>query len=203
MNVNGFTRRPGRIGSRSLLGLLLLWAGLFGFLPAECATVKKFTLTPGEAQVFRTWTKYLSTGPQVWSTTQAPTFTPAIRSTIWQVLKTDTQAQALANPMIDYLLWRQSLNPVRFTANHPRLSPSLSQLLNSPTLPAGTPPPTFTPIPQVQPVTSSPQGVTPPLIPPSPQGISPVAIPEPSSILLALGMTGLGLWWRRRLARPV
>src|SRR3954469_13018217 len=118
MNVNGFTRRPGRIGKCSLGGLALLCAGMFGSRPAECATVKKFTVPPGEAQVFRTWTKFLSAGPHNWSATHAPTFTPAIRGTIWQVLKTDSQAQALANPMIDYLLWRQSLNPVRFTANH-------------------------------------------------------------------------------------
>ena len=105
--------------------------------------------------------------------------------------------------MIDYLLWRQSLNPVRFTANHPKLSPALSQLLtSSPQLPANVPPPTFTPIPQVQPVTSlAPGRLLLALIPPSPQGISPAAIPEPSSILLALGMTGVGPLVARRLAR--
>ena len=90
-----------------------------------------------------------------------------------------SQAQSLANPMIDYLLWRQSLNPVRFTANHPNLSPALSQLLtSSPQLPANVPPPTFTPVPQVQPVTTSPQVVSPPLIHPFAAGNLPGGHPR-------------------------
>jgi hypothetical protein len=202
MNVNGFTRRRGRTAVHGPLGLALLCVGSFVSGPAEGATIKathKITLSPAEVQVFHHWTKFLSGGTPTWSTTHAPEFTPQIRSTIWQVIKTDTQAQSLANPMIDYLLWRQSLNPRRFATNHPALSPRLSQLLKSvPSLPAGVPPPTFTPVPQT--TTTSPQGVTPPLINPSPQGVSPAAIPEPSSFLLALGMTGVGLWWRKRLA---
>jgi hypothetical protein len=186
---------------RLAVGLAVLGAGSSCPRPAECATVKKFTLTPAEAQVFRQWTNFLSAGTQTWSRVHAPAFTPQIRTTIWQVLKTDTQAQSLANPMIDYLLWRQSLNPRRFATNHPNLSPALSQLLkdSSPSLPPGVPPPTYAPVPQT--TTTSPQGVSPPLINPAPQGVSPAAIPEPSSFLLALGMTGLGLWWRRRLVR--
>src|SRR6516165_12479901 len=110
MNVNGFTRRPGRIGMARLVVVALLGAGLLWTWPARAATVKRFVLTPSEARVFHAWTNYLSDGPQVWSTTHAPPFTPAIRSTIWQVLKLDTQDQSLANPMIDYLLWRRSLD---------------------------------------------------------------------------------------------
>ena len=110
------------------VGLALLCMGISGSGPARCATVKKFTVPPAEVPVFQAWSKYLTKGPQVWSKTHAPSFTPAIRGTIWQVLKTDVQAESLANPMIDYLLWRQSLNPVRFTANHPNLSPALESI---------------------------------------------------------------------------
>jgi hypothetical protein len=201
MNVNGFTGRPGRTRTVGLFLLALLGAGLLGPRPVHGAAAKKFVLTANEARVFQVWTNYLSAGPQVWSSTHAPAFTPAVRSTIWQVLKTDTQAQSLSNPMIDYLLWRRSLDPVRFTANHPNLSPALVQLLNPPSLPTSDPPPTYTPVPQS---TTAPQTVTPPsLIFPSQQTVSPPAIPEPSSLLLAVGMMGWGLWWRRRMGKRI
>jgi hypothetical protein len=184
--------------------LLVLAAGWIGPRSAEAAA-KKFVMTPAETRTFVVWSHYLSAGPQTWSTTHAPAFTPAIRSTIWQIVKTDTQSQQLANPMIDYLLWRQSLNPKRFASFHPSLSPRLSQLLNAPTLPTGVPPPTYTPVPQTA---VSPQSLTdpsakssPPLVNPLPQTVSPPAVPEPSTLILGVGMLGWGLWWRRRMAQ--
>jgi hypothetical protein len=177
--------------------------------PANAAAVKKYVITPSNERVFVAWTNYLSAGPQLWSTKHAPSFTPAIKSTIWQVLKTDTQDQSLSNPMIDYLLWRRSLNPQRFTANHARLSPALAQLLSAPSTPPGVPPPTYTPVPQTTtptptptPTATAPQTVSgPPLIPPS-QQVAPVAVPEPGSYIVAAVMIGWGLWWRRRLHSP-
>jgi hypothetical protein len=197
MNVNGFTREPGRSGMVWLFLLVLLGNGMFGLQPLHAATTKKFVLTPSEAHVFQVWTNYLAQSPQTWSTTHAPAFTPAIKSTIWQVIKTDTQAQALANPMIDYLLWRRSLNPTRFSSNHPNLSPALAQLLTSPTIPPTVPPPTYTPVPQTA---TAPQVVSAPLTSAA-QTVAPPAVPEPSSLLLAAAMTGWGIWWRRRIAQ--
>ena len=112
--------------------LVLTGALLFGMQPLQAATTKRFVLTTAEAKTFEAWTKFLAEGTPTWSTTHAPAFTPAIESTIWQVLKTDTEAQSIANPMIDYLEWRRSLDPTRFTDNHPNLSPALAQLLSSP-----------------------------------------------------------------------
>ncbi|MGB0068273.1 MAG: hypothetical protein WBQ11_09515, partial [Isosphaeraceae bacterium] len=126
--------------------LVLTGALLFGMQPLQAATTKKLVLTPSDAQTFEAWTNFLAGGTQTWSTTHAPAFTPAIKSTIWRVLKTDTEAQSIANPMIDYLEWRRSLDPTRFTDNHPNLSPALAQLLSSPSLPANPPPPTSTPV---------------------------------------------------------
>jgi hypothetical protein len=184
--------------------LAVLAAGWIGPRPVEGAA-KKLVLPPVEPQVFVAWSHYLATGPQTWSTTHAPAFTPAIRSTIWQVLKTDTQSHQLANPMIDYLLWRQSLNPKRFAQNHPYLSPKLSRLLNAPRLPSGVPPPTYTPVPQTgvsaQNLTGPSATASAPLVGPAAQTIDPAAVPEPSSLILGTGMLGWGLWWRRRMAR--
>ena len=212
MNVNGFTRRPGRLSENRYLLLGLLLAVLAGSAPgpANAAAVKKYVVTPANERVFVAWTNYLSAGPRLWSKKHAPSFTPAITSTIWQILKTDTQGQSLANPMIDYLLWRRGLNPKRFTANHTRLSPALAQLLSAPSTPAGVPPPTYTPVPQATttptatptPIATAPQTVSdPPLIPPSPQ-VAPVAVPEPGSYIVAALMIGCGLWCRRRSRRP-
>jgi hypothetical protein len=161
-------------------------------------------LTPAEARTFVAWSNYLSAGPETWSSKHAPQFTPDIRSTIWQIVHTDTQGEQLANPMIDYLLWRRSLNPHRFDSNHPFLSPKLAELLKTPSLPAGVPPPTYTPVSETA---TSPQNLTGPttsaslpLSDPAAQTISP-AVPEPGSLVLGLGMLGWGLWWRRRMAQ--
>jgi hypothetical protein len=198
MDVNGFTRRTGRGRISVSLLLFTLGAGWLGAETAEAAAAKKLVLTPSDKQVFVAWTNFLSAGPSTWSAKHAPAFTPAINTTIWQVLKTDTQAQSLANPMIDYLLWRRSLDPHRFAVNHPNLSPTLAQLLNTPSLPVGVPPPTYTPVPQS---TVSPQTVSGPPSPTVSPAALPPAVPEPGSLLLAVTMTGVGLFWRHRLGQ--
>ena len=198
MDVNGFTRRPGRLRLAVFLLLGSFCTSWLGPRTAEAAATKKLALTASEAHVFVAWTHFLAAGETTWSTRHAPAFTPAINSTIWQVLNTDTQAQSLANPMIDYLLWRRSLDPQRFTANHPNLSPALAQLLNTPSLPAGVPPPTYTPVPQS---TVAPQTVSGPPSPTAVPDALPPAVPEPSSLLLAATMTGVGLLWRHRLGK--
>jgi hypothetical protein len=188
MNVNGFTHKPGRTKTVRLFPLVLTGTLLFGMQPLQAAATKKLVLTPSEAQTFEAWTKFLAEGIQTWSTTHAPAFTPAIESTIWQVLNTDSAAQANSNPMIEYLEWRRSLDPTRFTSYHPNLSPALAQLLSSPSLP----------FPET---TTAPQVLSSPATPSSAQSVSPPAVPEPNSLLLAATMTGWGIWWRRRIAQ--
>lgn len=206
MNVNGFTRSRRWATKAVACGFVWLLA-MGGSSSCEAARVRHYSLTPSQAQVYRAWTNFLAAGPDVWSTRQAPSFTPEIRRTIWQVLKTDSQADQLANPMIDYLLWRQSLNTARFDFYHPRVSRVLNQLLEAPPTTVTPSLPTSLPVPQTTPTVAAPQGVTPPtvssppLVAPATQTVAPPAVPEPSSILLALGMTACGLWWRRRL-RP-
>ncbi len=178
MNVNGFTHKPTRTGTVRLFPLVLTGALLFGMQPLQAAAINE------------AWTNFLAGGPQTWATTHAPAFTPAVRSTIWQVLKTDTEAQSIANPMIEYLEWRRSLDPTRFTSYHPNLSPALAQLLSSASLPTNVPPPTYTPVPET---TTAPQALS----------SSPPAVPEPSSLLLAVAMTGWGIWRRRRIAQRI
>ncbi len=170
-----------------LVPAVLAGALVLGIQPAQAAATKKVTLTPSETQTFAAWDKFLADGVQTWSSTHAPAFTPDVESVIRQVIKTDSTAEALANPMIQYLEWRRSLDPTRFTTYHPSLSPKLAQILSAPSLPTGVPEPTGTP-------TTAPQTVS------SPQTVSPPPVPEPSSLLLATAMTGWAIWWRHRLA---
>jgi len=116
-------------------------------------------------------------GPSVWASTPHPPITPAIRAEIWQDLKTDPGGSDL---MIQWLLWKQSLDPTRFDSNHPEVSVALTQFKT--------------------PTTGSQQVGNPPKHHHSGGGsVQGQVIPEPSTWLLALTMTGLGLWWRRRL----
>ena len=198
MNVNGFTHKPGRTWMVRLFPLVLTGVLLFGMQPLQAAAIKKLVLTSSEARTFEAWTKFLAGGTQTWSTTHDPPFSPAIESTIWQVLNTDTPAQALSNPMIEYLEWRRSLDPTRFTSYHPNLSPALAQLLSSPSLPTNVPTPTYTPVSET---TTAPQVLSSPATHSGAQTVSPPAVPEPSSLLLTAAMTGWGIWWRHQLAR--
>jgi hypothetical protein len=198
MDVNGFTRWTRQVRLPAYLLLATISVGLFGPGVAEAAPTKRLALTPANARVFVTWTNFLDKGETTWSRRQAPSFTPAIRSTIWQVLKTDSQAQSLNNPMIDYLLWRRSLDPQRFLLNHPSLSPALAQLVDTPALPITPPTPTATPGTQTA---VGPQTVSGPPAPIASSSALPPAVPEPSSLLLAVTMTALGLFFRHRLAR--
>ncbi|QEH33086.1 hypothetical protein OJF2_15830 [Aquisphaera giovannonii] len=198
---------------RACHGLLLTvaCASGFGVGTVQAAATKKVTLSGQDARTFVAWNRFLAGGTPTWSARHAPDFSPMVRSTIWQIVKSDTQAEQLANPMIDYLLWRRSLNVRRFATYHPYLNPRLAQLLNSsPTLPSGAPapqPPTAVSPqdltgPKAGPTPSTPSTTTPPA-PSDPIGqtVSPPSVPEPSSLVLAATMTGMGLWWRHRIGR--
>lgn len=113
-------------------------------------------------------------GPSVWATVPHPPVTPAIEQEIWQDIKTDPGGSDL---MIQYLLWKQSLDPTRFAYYHPKLAPALTKV-------ASTPPNTGS-----QQVGNPPGGGG---------GGSNPQVPEPSAWLLALTITGYGLWQRRR-----
>ena len=94
---------------------------------------------------------------------------------------------AESSAWVQFLLWKQSLDPARFAHYHPKVAPVLdrisaaslgTQAITPPATNSGTPATPLTPLVQPQSLTST--------------------VPEPGPLLLALGMTGWGLWWRRR-----
>jgi hypothetical protein len=161
--MNGITRTPRRSWASRLLLVLLT---LFGALFTDYGKTKA-------SPIYNTWSGYLMGGPSVWATVPHPPVTPAIKAEIWHDIKTDPGGSDL---MVQYLLWKQSLDPTRFAYYHPQLAPALTKL---------------------KPPTTGSQQVGRP--PPSSGGTGPSShTPESSAWLMALTLTGCGLWWRRR-----
>jgi len=154
--------------------------------PADAAPIHH--ATRAELHAAHSWSSYLLASPSVWSSVHAPAFSPQVRSLIWRQVHA-TNSTAL--PMIDYLLWRRSLNPVRFDHYHPKLGPTLANLLNQPT------PTTIAPQSLI-PSTPTTTPTVAPLLPPETQTVMP-NVPEPSSILIALAIGAWGICSRRRL----
>ena len=177
----GIISPTGSIWTKSLATFGILVAA--ELLPGTATAAAIRHVAASNARVSHSWSAYLQASPSVWRTVHAPTFTPAVRSMIWRELRQGGDPSAL--PMINYLTWRWSLNPQRFTHYHPRLGAAIERLANQPTV---TVPETITPTPTP----------TPPLIPPSPQTVDP-NVPEPSTILMAMLIGAWGVCSRRRL----
>lgn len=152
---------------------------LLGFFasPGEASPIRQHRITARGARDLRMWTSYLAGGSNLWSQTKAPRISAAVNRAIVGALRS---ADPRSTPWVQYLLWRQGRNIARFNFYHPVLGPILEQL----------PPPTTPPTPP-------PAGgeIIPPPDPEPPHD------PEPSSILLALGMVAAGYWWRSRAGR--
>ena len=59
-------------------------------------------------------------GPSVWSHIVHPRVTAAVEHAIWKAIRTDPGESA---PWVQFLLWKQSLDPARFAHYHPKLAP--------------------------------------------------------------------------------
>jgi hypothetical protein len=183
----GFTRAGRRRKCCSLIGIALVVTGwsLLASEPVAASPIKRShhrdQASIEERDVTRSWSAYLLAGPKLWSSTIHPSVTADVRTSIWHALRTDAVE---SNPWVRFLLWKQSLNPARFARNHPHVAPVLDRIRAEKVIPDVAPPPP-----------PSPPSITPPVT--EPQTITP-AVPEPGPWLLALGMTGWGLWWRGR-----
>jgi hypothetical protein len=148
------------------------------------AATHPIEMTAADVATFRQWSKYLFEGPQVWTHQLHPPVSAEVRTAIWQSVRTDPGG---TDPMVSYLLWKQSLDPTRFALYHPKLAPALRRISlarSSPTLPPLAPP-TMTGSTSPSPTPSTPSTVP----TTSPQNLIPGATPEPSTLLLAACMT--------------
>jgi hypothetical protein len=166
----------------------------------DASPIRDEDLSSADVTAFKEWSRYLKAGPEVWKAVLHPPVTPAVRSMIWEDVKTDPGG---TEPMVAYLLWKQSLDPTRFAYYHPKLSPALDKVR------AETPPTTTTSV--------APQGLNPssssgtpstttttttsPTTTVAPQDLNPpppAPTPEPSTLLVALGLAGWSIWQARR-----
>jgi PEP-CTERM motif len=169
-----------------LFGIVLLVAGgvIWTADPALASPIKHShhlsETARLDAELGHSWAAYLMAGPSVWSKFIHPEVTPDLRTAIWKALGS---TDAASNPMVEFLLWKQSLDPARFARYHPHVAPILTRISTASLGSQTTAPST--------PTSTGPTPVT------QPQTLTPT-VPEPGPWLLALGMTGWGLWWRRR-----
>jgi hypothetical protein len=148
---------------------------------AEAARIDTTALSRTEAHDDALWANYLAEGTHEWLTHAHPPVTPSLEASVWRSLARGTASD---NAMVQFLLWRQSLDPSRFDFYHPRLAVAFAKL-KSPTVSPGT----------VSTPTTLPATVVPPEVP----NITPEAqvlpqVPEPSGLWIALGMLAGGAW---------
>lgn len=188
--MNGFTRTPGRIRSARLLwlGTVVLGLSICGVNRADASAIhhaEKGSANTGISDP--TWSEYLMGGPSVWSTVAHPMLTPAIEAEMWKSIRTDPPPDTDA--VVQFFLYRQSLDPARFDHYHPRVAAALSKI-ESEAATASTTPATSSTTP-----TDQAQQITPPSSPASSPGVE--TVPEPATILLTVGMAAYAVWWRR------
>jgi hypothetical protein len=187
--MDGIARTPRRTEAsyHFWLGLTLLGAGSLLANRVEASAIVH-SAKIDKAAVGSSWSKYLLGGPSVWDKVPHPPVTEAVKHEIRKALKTDPGGTAL---IVQFLLNKQSLDPARFDHYHPNLVRPLARI-------AATIPSTTTT------TTTGAQVLTPPptTLPTEAQttgGPSLQTVPEPEALLLAIGMAGWAVWWRRRL----
>jgi hypothetical protein len=180
--MNGFTRTPGRLEACRLLwlGPMVLGLGFSGWNRAEAAAIhhdaESSSINPAS---YQTWSEYLMGGPSVWAAVAHPQLNQAIEASMWKSIKSDPPPET--SPVVNFFLWKQSLDPARFDHYHPNIAKALAkikaEMASSPTTTSTSP-------------NDQPQTLTPPS--------TPSTVPEPATLALAIGMTAYALWWRRR-----
>jgi hypothetical protein len=187
-----FTRKPKRVEGAGRYWCLALIAGALAVAagPAQASPIHKHVKETEEsahiaamasAGAYRTWSEYLTGGPSVWSTVIHPPVTPSVESAIWKAIRTDPGE---SSPWVQFMLYKQSLDPARFAFFHPKVSVALDRLSKATTTRAQF----------VSPPATMPSGST-----TSPtEGQSITSIPEPATWLLAMGLTWWGVWRFRR-----
>lgn len=154
------------------------------FLAASGAVQASPIVAEGPAR--RAWDAFLAGGEGLWSHAAPPPITPAVNLEMHGAVLHPT-ASTEDGEWVNYLLWRQGLNPARFDANHPCIA------LHLPPPPAPPAPPVLPPVPPTPPappppppvITPPPPVITPPgggvTPPPGGGGVIPIPTPPPFS----------------------
>jgi hypothetical protein len=164
---------------------------------SELSALHSAGIPASELPVFEEWSRYLLAGPTTWAKVEHPPWTQAVQKAVWQSIKTDPGP---TDPMINFLLWKQAIDPPRFAHYHPTLAPALHRIAmtrSKALVPQEGPTTTSTGSVGGTPTTASTPTTSPTT---SPQNLVPPSVPEPSMLLLAAGMMA---WFVRRVrVRP-
>jgi hypothetical protein len=181
----GHPARPRALRQFLAAAVLTGFAAATPALASPISGQDPLAMTSFEPKTALGWPAFLAAGSTYWATHQPPFITPDVKSWINESV---FAPHAASTPMVQYLLWRRSLDPDRFDEWHPQLGPELAHLppLTTPKVPQVNPKPTPTP-------------AEPQIIP------TPLPAPEPAGATLALSLLGGTAWCRlrsRRHCRP-
>jgi PEP-CTERM motif len=186
--MNGAARRQrhGRARKPRWIAVFVLGALLAGSARVNAEPIKKkHDTASADDGLGKGWTNFLQGGPPEWATRPHPEYDFKVKEAIWNIIKTDPGGE---NPMIAFLLWKQSLDPTRFDRYHPAIGPAIDKLVAPQAPQTSTPSSTTTPTPT--PTSTSP--------PTESQQLGAAATPEPATWLMTLGMAGWAFWRSRR-----
>jgi hypothetical protein len=165
------------------------------------------------------WQSFLHGGPMLWARVNSPQIGTQIHDLMHKGLKA---SDPISNLNVDYLMWRRSLDPVRFDHFHPKVGHALQTMLTpTSTNPGSTVAPEQI-VPPTSPTTpptpsSSTQAVSAQSTSPSPSSSGPQdtvtppvtrapaaeSVPEPCGLTGTLLLIGAGVWWRSRASNAL
>jgi hypothetical protein len=180
--MKGIVRIPRGSGWKrgSVVGLVGALLAIASSGEACAGAIHHGKVTQAESRSLAEWSGYVQAGPTMWTRVEHPPVTQALVSAIWHSIRADQ----MAHPMIQFLLWKQSLDPTRFARYHPKLSPALHRIARWHT----SAPPLVIPTPTTSGGTAT-SNSSPPTPPPTePQNLIPDSTPEPSSMLIAAAL---------------
>jgi PEP-CTERM motif len=188
MNAAAGRMRRSRARNLRWIAVFTLASVVASSAATEAAAIRKYhEADSAEDGLSQSWTHFLLGGPSFWAAHPHPLYDFQVRETIWNIIKTDPGGE---NPMIAFLLWKQSLDPTRFDHFHPNIGPAIDKLVAPKLSETSTPTSTST-SPSTSTTTTSPPSEGQQLSPPT-------ATPEPSTWVMTIGMAGWAFWRCRR-----
>jgi hypothetical protein len=189
--MNGFTRTPKWFERTRVLwfGPSLFVAVIWCSAEVEAAPIHRdHASSLIEPAKYQTWSQYLMGGPSVWSAVAHPALSPGIEAAMWKSIRTDPPPETSA--VVNFFLYKQSLDAKRFDHFHPNVAKALSKIEAQLITPTTAPTTTATTTTSPATTTTSPTDQA--------QQLTPSVVPEPTTLFLTIGMTGYAVWWRRR-----
>jgi hypothetical protein len=201
--MNGLTRTPRFDANRRLwLGLMSLGLVFWGWNLAEGSAIHhRHDSEEWDRGSNARWSEDVTDGPHAWRDDDHPRLTRAVEA--WMCTNIRTRPLMEANEHHELFLYNLSMDPPWFDDHHhhrqcdhdydhhhPKISRSVTKcdakVDDSKKKTTTTTTTTSSPTDQSQ------------QIMPTCSSMAPSTVPEPSTLLLTIGMTGYALWWRRR-----